>query len=128
MTDATRQRLFGIDSAFAHPATGILLAAISVMLLVGLVTILLVSRHLEVEGRRERRNRCYIACNLSMHVGPFFGSAETFYILKPLSACFGSILSGSRSRADNIDSTPISMRTSLPRDLTKYLCYHCSDY
>src|SRR5262245_60409829 len=31
MTDATRQRLFGIDSAFSHPATGILLAAIGVM-------------------------------------------------------------------------------------------------
>src|SRR6266852_6380491 len=53
MTDATRQRLFGIDSAFAHPATGILLAAIGVMLLVGLVTILLVSRHLEAERRKE---------------------------------------------------------------------------
>ena len=53
MTDATRQRLFGIDSAFAHPATGILLAAVGVMLLVGLITILLVSRHLDTERRKE---------------------------------------------------------------------------
>ena len=53
MTDATRQRLFGFDSAFAHPATGILLAAVGVMLLVGLVTILLVSRHLDAERRKE---------------------------------------------------------------------------
>jgi phosphatidate cytidylyltransferase len=53
MTQATRQRLFGIDSAFAHPATGVLLAAIGVMLLVGLITILLISRHLDAERRKE---------------------------------------------------------------------------
>ena len=53
MTDATRQRLFGIDRAFAHPATGILLAAIGIMLLVGLVTILVVVRHLDAERKKE---------------------------------------------------------------------------
>jgi phosphatidate cytidylyltransferase len=53
MTDATRQRLFGFESAFDHPATGILLATVGVMLLVGLVTILLVIRHLDAERRKE---------------------------------------------------------------------------
>jgi phosphatidate cytidylyltransferase len=53
MTDATRQRLFGIENAFAHPATSILLAVIGVMLLVGLVTIFLVSRYLDAERKKE---------------------------------------------------------------------------